>query len=400
MSSPLPTSTRKIQVHKLSHNFREATSIVTAALPAQLTGDQVLIRNHYAGINASDINFTAGKYTPGVQPPFDAGFESIGTVIAVGPAVPASIRVGQAVAATSYGAFSEHQIFRARSLLPMPGVDAHYLPLLVSGLTASIALEQTGEMKTVGVNGAKQETVLVTAAAGGTGLFAVQLAKLAGHHVIATCSSADKVSVLRSLGADRVINYRTESLGSVLKKEYPRGVDIVYESVGGEMFLECVRNLAVKGRCIVIGFVSGYADGSAWKATAPAAPAAGAGGAGKGSAAPASSSSAAAPAPAPAPKPSPPLPALILGKSASIRGFFLNDFASEFKRHMALLTRAITEGKLRSIVDEGREFRGLEQVSDAIDYLYRGSNVGKIVVDLAPELHNKDKKQAAINSKL
>ena len=413
MSAPLPPSTRKIQVHTLSHNFREATRIISAPLPSSLSGDQVLVRNHFVGINASDINFTAGKYTPGVKPPFDAGFESIGIVEAVGPAVAAaaaeagasgtaaggSIRVGQAVAATSYGAFSEYQIFRARTLLPLPNVDPQYLPLLVSGLTASIALEQTGEMKIVGVKGAKQETVLVTAAAGATGLFAVQLAKLAGHHVVATCSSEDKVAVLRSLGADRVVNYRTESLSAVLKKEYPRGVDIVYESVGGEMFMDCVRNLAVKGRCIVIGFVSGYQDGSAWKATNPAAAAATkeAGGGSKGSAA--SSSAPAAPTAA-APKPSPPLPALILGKSASIRGFFLNDYGPEFKRHMSLLTRLIREGKLRSIVDGGREFQGLEQVADAIEYLYKGSNVGKIVVDLAPELHKDGSKQQQMKSKL
>ena len=59
------------------------------------------------------------------------------------------------------------------------------------------------------------ETVLVTAAAGGTGMFAVQLAKLAGNHVIGTCSSASKAALLKSLGVDRVVNYKTESLKEV-----------------------------------------------------------------------------------------------------------------------------------------------------------------------------------------
>jgi len=65
--------------------------------------------------------------------------------------------------------------------------------------------------------------VLVTAAAGGTGQFAVQLAKLAGCHVIGTCSSDSKAEMLKSMGCDRVINYNKEKLSSVLKTEYPRG---------------------------------------------------------------------------------------------------------------------------------------------------------------------------------
>lgn len=66
------------------------------------------------------------------------------------------------------------------------------------------------------------ETVLITAAAGGTGQFAVQLAKAAGNHVIATCSSAEKAKLLKTLGADRVINYRQEDVKTVLKQEYPK----------------------------------------------------------------------------------------------------------------------------------------------------------------------------------
>lgn len=303
----------------------------------------------------------------------DAGFEAIGVVAAVGKDVK-HLKVGDAVLATSYGAFSEYQVHRAKQVLPMPSPDASFITLLVSGLTASIALEVTGELKQVGVNGQKQETVLVTAAAGGTGLFAVQLAKLLGHHVIGTCSSDDKVDVLKRLGCDRVINYKKENFGLVLKKEYPRGIDVVYESVGGDMFVECVRNLAVKGRLIVIGFVSGYADGSGWSS-------------GKGD-------------PAQAKRPPPPLAAMILGKSASIRGFFLNDFTELFKRHLHQLSTMIAAGQLQSIVDP-QTFVGLEAVPDAIDYLYQGKNVGKIVIDLAPELHqHQAKKGSTLKSKL
>lgn len=87
----------------------------------------------------------------------------------------------------------------------------------------------------------KGETILVTAAAGGAGQIAVQLAKQAGNHVIGTCSNEEKVAMLKAMGCDRVINYKTEDFGNVLKTEYPRGVDIVFESVGGEFFNICLR---------------------------------------------------------------------------------------------------------------------------------------------------------------
>lgn len=105
------------------------------------------------------------------------------------------------------------------------------------------------------------ETVLVTAAAGGAGQFAVQLAKLAGNHVIGTCSSDDKVAMLKvrrgyfyyvsscgsrdhlykDLGCDRVINYKKEDFKTVLRKEYPKGIDIIFESVGGKFFDICLK---------------------------------------------------------------------------------------------------------------------------------------------------------------
>ncbi len=97
------------------------------------------------------------------------------------------------------------------------------MPLFVSGLTASIALEEVGEMPQTG-GGC---VVLVTAAAGGTGQIAVQLAKAAGHTVIGTTSSDSKAEHLKSLGVDRVVNYNSEDLHSVLKTEFPSGVDIV-----------------------------------------------------------------------------------------------------------------------------------------------------------------------------
>ena len=188
-----------------------------------------------AGINASDVNASAGRYTPGAKPPFGIGFEAVGVVQASGSeASSAGFAVGQAVAVQKLGCFAEHVVVEIgrdmcfRIDAPLPSV----VPLLIGGLTSSIGLEVAGEMKSA--DGAPK-TVLVTGASGGTGIFAVQLAALAGHHVVGTCSSADKMATLRALGCKRPVNYKTENLEEVLKQEFPRGVDLVFEGVGGKM---------------------------------------------------------------------------------------------------------------------------------------------------------------------
>jgi prostaglandin reductase 3 len=224
----------------------------------------------------------------------------------------------------------------------VPAAVPAVLPITVCGLTASIALEKTGEMKS-------GETVLITAAAGATGQFAVQLAKLAGNHVIGTCSSDDKVEYLRSIGCDRPINYRKENLAEVLKKEYPRGVDIVFESVGGEMYETCVNALATHGRLIVIGAIAGYEDSSAWKQVNAK---------------------------------SRPVSTRLLGKSASVRGFFLNNFHQFQPAHTKKLSMLVERGVLNAGVDPTK-FYGLEDVYTAIDHMYQRKNIGKVVVDLS-----------------
>jgi len=250
----MASSARKIVCEALSSNFRECTKIVTQTFAASPAPGHTYVRNLFCGINASDINFTAGVYQPGVQPPFDTGFEAIGRVVSLGPGVE-KFKIGDPVAYTTFGAFAEQREVDARALVPLPRMMPEALTLPVSGLTASIALEKVGEVK-------QGETVLVTAAAGGTGSFAVQIAKQMGAHVIGTASTDEKCEMLRSLGCDRPINYKKEELFEVLKKEYPNGVDVVYESVGGMQFDAAVNNLAVKGRLVVIGFIGGCQDGT------------------------------------------------------------------------------------------------------------------------------------------
>ncbi|KAI8091345.1 orotate phosphoribosyltransferase [Gilbertella persicaria] len=291
MSSP--ATFKKLQAFEVGNDFSKVTKIVTVNLNDMLSNikpNSVIVKNYYVGINASDVNFTNGKYIPGIKPPFDVGFEALGEIVAVGSSVSKD-KIGSFVIYTQYGAFAEYVEISQRAITPIPNAKPELLGLLTSGLTASIALEQTGRMT-------KGETVLVTAAAGGAGQIAVQLAKLAGNHVIGTCSSDDKVAMLKEMGCDRVINYKKEDFKSVMKKEYPRG------------------SLAVRGRLIVIGTISTYAaDGGMAGDNVNT--------------------------------------LKLLGTSRTVAGFFMPDYKEFFGSHMANMIKLVKDGKLKVLIDNG-----------------------------------------------
>ena len=330
----LPTTYKKLVAARYSHHFREVAQVVETELAAPAP-NEVVIRNHYAGVNATDVNISAGLYTPKKQPPIDLGAEAIGEVVAVGAEVN-DFKIGDAVMSFAVGSgFREYAPVRTRFVVPMPEITPQAMTLCLSGVTASIGLYTTGEMKS-------GQTVLVTAAAGGTGQFAVQLAKLEGCHVIGTCGSDDKAELLRSLGCDRAINYRTENVGDVLKNEYPRGIDLIYESVGREMFDTCVDNLAVHGRLVIIGYISEYMSGAEVVAA-------------------------------------PRIYTQLLAKSASLRAMFLPHFIQRLPEHLARLVELYQAGKLHVAVDD-KPFFGIESVVDAVEYLHSGKSKGKVIV--------------------
>ncbi|MCB9450773.1 MAG: zinc-binding dehydrogenase [Anaerolineaceae bacterium] len=330
----LPKTYRKVVAARFTNDFQEAAEIVEVPMPQPAT-NEILVRNRYAGVNATDVNISAGSYTPHAQPPLDLGAEAVGEVVAVGEDVT-DLKVGDAVLTNSVGSgYREYQTIRAFRAAPVPEATPEVLSLGLSGATASIGLNVTGEMK-------NDETVLVTAAAGGTGQFAVQLAKLKGNHVIGTCSTDEKADLLHSLGCDRVINYRKEDLGTVLRVEYPHGVNLVYESVGRGMFDTAVDNLAIRGRLVIIGYITEYLS-------------------------------------TPEVVTEPRLYFKLLGKSASIRSMFLPHFFKLVPEHLARLMEFYTSGTLQAAVDP-TEFRGVEEVADAVAYLHSGQSQGKVVV--------------------
>ncbi|XP_028777071.1 prostaglandin reductase-3 [Neltuma alba] len=345
----LPEIFEKIVVHTLTHNFRNATSIVRTSLRLPIKPHHVLVKLVYAGVNASDVNFSSGRYFSGKDKdissrlPFDAGFEAVGIIAAVGDSVT-GLKVGMPCALMTYGGYSEFIMIPSKHALPVARPDPEVVAMLTSGLTASIALEKAGHMDS-------GKVVLVTAAAGGTGQFAVQLAKLGGNKVVATCGGGAKAKLLKGLGVDRVIDYKSEDIKTVLTKEFPQGIDIIYESVGGAMFNLCLNALAVYGRLIVIGMISQYQGEHGWK-----------------------------------PSNYPGLCEKILAKSQTVTGFFLVQYSHLWRQHLDRLFDLYSVGKLKVALDPKR-FSGLQSVADAVEYLHSGQSVGKVVVCLDPSFH-------------
>lgn len=349
LAPPIPSQFQKVVVHTLSSNFRAATKVVTVTYKPPVKPGHVLIKYLYVGINASDVNFSAGRYHASVQEaaaglPLDCGFEAVGLIAGVGDGVlDANLKPGSAVATVAYGGFSEYKEMPVKHVFSVPVATPEVVAMLTSGLTASISLEQAGRMT-------KGETVLVTAAAGGTGQFAVQLAKLAGNKVVATCGGADKAALLKDLGVDRVIDYKKENVKEVLKKEYPKGVNIIYESVGGEMFDTCMNALAMFGRMVVIGMMSQYTEGEGgnWK-----------------------------------PANYPRLCEKLLWKSQTVSGFFLVHYVRMYQQHIDKLYDLYSSGKLKISIDS-KKFVGVHSVAGAVEHLQSGKSVGKVVVQLDP----------------
>lgn len=238
----------------LCSEYGPVSRLQVAEIPAPVPGEgQVVIRVEAAGLNYPDALMAMGKYQVKPPTPFVPGMELAGVVSAVGAGVR-DLRVGDAVMATATtGAFAEACAAAAERVLPRPAGLAAELAaasLLTYGTTLH-ALTDRARLS-------PGETVLVLGAAGGVGTAAVELAKLLGARVIAAASSPAKLEVCRRLGADEVVDYATEDLRQRLKElTGGRGVDVVYDPVGGSYSEVALRSTAWDGRFLVIGFASG-----------------------------------------------------------------------------------------------------------------------------------------------
>ncbi len=331
-----PTHYRKLVIRELTGDFRSSTAIVEQAWREPASG-QIAVRNRWAGCNAIfDKNLCRNtiRYV-NVVPPFDMGIEAVGEVVAVGPGV-SGFSIGDAVATTKLGnGYREYQLAPVERAIRVREASPEILTLVPTGISAMVGLERIGELR-------GGETVAVSAAAGGLGHIVVQIAKLAGCHVIGLTGADSKVELLRSLGVDRVVNYRREKLREVLEREYPRGVDIAYDSVGGEIFDAFLDHLAMRGRLVISGHTSDF-DKPVENLSQPR------------------------------------IYRKLYWKSASVRGFQNQAFPEFFDDAARRILDLYYSGKLRVLVDP-TPFTGLEQVADAVEHLLAGRNSGKVVV--------------------
>jgi len=238
----------------LCREYGPPESLVLDEVPDPTAGPgQVLLEVHAAAVNFPDVLIIENKYQFKPPLPFSPGGECAGVVRAVGEGV-CHLKPGDRVMAlTGHGAFAELVTVDARNALPMPpGLDfVTGSALILTYGTTEHALVDRGRL-------AAGETLLVLGAAGGVGLAAIEIGKALGARVIAAASSSDKLAACRDHGADETIDYQREDLRERLKAlTGGKGVDVVYDPVGGAWTEAAMRSLAWRGRLLVIGFASG-----------------------------------------------------------------------------------------------------------------------------------------------
>lgn len=252
----VPTTMRALEQRSLDgpQGLHLATEV---PVPRPRPGE-VLIRVAAAGVNFVDVSRAHGTFGDNPRPPFVAGFEAAGEVVAIGDGVT-ELRCGALVVCAGPGAFAEYMAAPARSAMPVPAgwTPEQALGLVVNWPTALAALELG--------RAAAGETVLVDAAAGATGQAAVVVARRRGATVIAAASTS-KHDVVRELGADHVVDsHRRDLAAAVRGLTDGRGADLAIHSAGGAAFMDGVAAVRrVTGRVVVLGLSGGNASISNW----------------------------------------------------------------------------------------------------------------------------------------
>ena len=295
---------------------------------------QAVVQIEAAGVNFIDIYFRSGLYK--TELPFTAGQEAAGVVAAVGSEVQ-NVKPGDRVMAlTGWGSFAEQVAVGGDKVMPIPP-SLDFNSAAAFGMTYGTsmhALKQRANLQ-------PGETLLVLGASGGVGLAAVEIGKAMGAKVIAAASSAEKLAVAKAAGADELINYSEENLRDRLKEiTGDKGVDVVYDPVGGDLLEQAFRSIAWNGRFLVVGFAAGGGI--------------------------------------------PALPAnLPLLKGASLVGVFWGAFAARQPQDNAAnfqqLFKWHAEGKLKPLVSKTFP---LDKAGDAINHLGQRKAVGKVVVEV------------------
>lgn len=310
--------------------------LIVTEVPDPIPGPgQVLIDVKAASLNFPDLLVIRGLYQFKPEPPFVPGAEAAGIVIEVGDGVE-TLTVGQKVASVGVaGGFASRRVVDAESVIPLP--DEADLELAAATTmtyaTSYHALVQRADLK-------EGETLLILGASGGVGSAAVEIGKALGATVIAAASTDDKLRFCAELGADLTINYTDEDLKDRVKQLTDgRGVDVIYDPVGGELSESAFRAIAWNGRHLVVGFTAGEI---------------------------------------------PQLPLnLPLLKGASVVGVFWGSFTARepaaAAANLAAISSMIATGSLRPRITERFD---IEQAVDAYELLATREAIGKIVLTI------------------
>lgn len=238
----------------LCESHGPAEALVIRDLPEPKPGPgEIAIAVRAAALNFFDTLIIENRYQTKPALPFSPSAECAGTVSSIGEGVT-GWRIGERVAAwLGYGAAREQVIVPAESAVRVPDAldDAQAAGLFVTYGTAMHGLIQRAGLK-------GGETLAILGAAGGAGLAAVEIGALLGAHVIACASSAEKLELAREHGAQEEIDYKLQDLRAGLRRLTDgRGVDVLYDTVGGDLAEPAVRSMGWEGRYLVVGFAGG-----------------------------------------------------------------------------------------------------------------------------------------------
>jgi len=214
---------------------------------------QVRVAVRAAGINFPDILMAAGEYQLKPELPFTPGMEAAGDVSEVAGDVPGLAVGDRVIVKLRHGGYADEVVVTPAQLTPLPSTFdyAEGATFLAAHGTAHHALVDRGQIK-------PGEVLLVHGGGGGVGLAAVEIGKLLGATVIAAASSEEKLAVAKARGADHGMLYGSEPFRDAVKRiTEGRGVDVVFDPVGGEIFEQSLRCINWGARLLVIGFTGG-----------------------------------------------------------------------------------------------------------------------------------------------
>lgn len=247
-------TTKMKQIKMQRYGDPSVLELIETSTPQPQKGE-VLIAVEAIGVNYSDTLRRKNIYFQPTPLPYVLGTEAVGKIIALGEDADPAIAIGSTVLALLPfgGGYAEYVTVNAQYCVPLPPhIHAQAATgIFVQGSTAQLMISDlAGEIN--------NKYVLINAAAGGVGSMLVQLAKMKGAKVIAACGTEDKMKIALQNGADFVVNYSLPHWSEKVKAITDNtGVDVAFEPVGGEVYNETIKSLAMGGHIIVFGCASG-----------------------------------------------------------------------------------------------------------------------------------------------